>query len=73
MIMKIVASLLAIGLVSAHMELEWPYPLRSKYDPNTPTSLIDYSMTDPLKTDGMLLSSPFRGINTWKPEDQSRC
>lgn len=50
MIMKCVIGLMTIGLASAHMELSWPYPLRSKFDPQSTT--IDYSMTDPLKTDG---------------------
>lgn len=52
MLVKAVATFMAIGVASAHMELNWPYPLRSKYDPNTPQDLIDYSMTSPLNADG---------------------
>ncbi len=37
---------------TAHMQLTYPPPLRSKSNPNTPTANIDYSMTSPLKTDG---------------------
>ncbi|KAL5360820.1 hypothetical protein BJX96DRAFT_150918 [Aspergillus floccosus] len=39
-------------LAAAHMELSWPYPLRSRFDPKTDPSLIDYSMTSPLLADG---------------------
>ena len=40
------------SLVSAHMEMTDPAPLRSKYNPNTDSNLIDYSMTSPLISDG---------------------
>lgn len=53
MIFKAVIGLMAVGIASAHMELSWPYPLRSKYDPQSTSA--DYSMTDPLKTDGIHL------------------
>jgi hypothetical protein len=43
---------MVLGLSSAHMEMSWPYPLRSKFDPQTPPNLIDYSMTSPLLADG---------------------
>jgi hypothetical protein len=51
-LVKAVAGFMAIGVASAHMELDWPYPLRSKFDPNTPQDMIDYSMTSPLNMDG---------------------
>ena len=35
-----------------HMEMSWPYPLRSKFNPDTPYSMVDYSMTSPLEADG---------------------
>jgi hypothetical protein len=53
MIFKTVIGLMAVGIASAHMELCWPYPLRSKYDPDATS--VDYSMTDPLKTDGIYI------------------
>ncbi|OKL62157.1 hypothetical protein UA08_02389 [Talaromyces atroroseus] len=72
MIMKAAVSLLAIRLASAHIEMNWPYPLRSKYDPDTPTSLIDYSMTDPLKSDGSnfpckgyISNTPWRSVTSY--------
>ncbi|KAL1709289.1 hypothetical protein EV121DRAFT_267296 [Schizophyllum commune] len=40
------------SLVSAHMEMTDPAPLRSKYNPNTDSNLIDYSMTSPLDSTG---------------------
>jgi hypothetical protein len=42
------------GLTAAHMEMSWPYPLRSKFDPENNYTNIDYSMTNPLLTDGTL-------------------
>ncbi|KAH8703317.1 putative endoglucanase [Talaromyces proteolyticus] len=65
MLVKAVASFMAIGVASAHMELDWPYPLRSKFDPNTPENLIDYSMTSPLDADGS--NFPCKGYNTNTP------
>ena len=48
--------LLAFALLgtqtTAHMQLIYPPPLKSKSNPNTPPANIDYSMTSPLKTDG---------------------
>lgn len=40
------------SLAAAHMEMSWPYPLRSRFDPNSNPSLIDYSMTSPLDPHG---------------------
>ena len=37
---------------TAHMQLTYPPPLKSKSNPNTTPANIDYSMTSPLKTDG---------------------
>ena len=44
------AVLAALNLVSAHMELSWPPPLRSKSNPFTTD--IDYNMPSPLHADG---------------------
>lgn len=52
MFFKTVLGLLSVGLATAHMEMSWPYPLRSKFDPNNNPSNIDYSMTSPLNADG---------------------
>jgi hypothetical protein len=39
------------AVASAHMEMSWPPPFKSKYNPYAGTD-IDYSMTSPLKADG---------------------
>ena len=36
----------------AHMQIAYPYPLRSPLDPSVPVALKDYSMTSPLLADG---------------------
>jgi hypothetical protein len=41
-----------LSVVSGHMEITNPLPLRSKYDSRTPEGLKDYSMTSPLAADG---------------------
>ncbi|GAA6044256.1 hypothetical protein JCM8097_002096 [Rhodosporidiobolus ruineniae] len=53
---------LAAGLVNAHMELHYPPPINSKYDPQTLESNKDYSMTSPLAADGS--NYPCKGYNT---------
>lgn len=50
--LSIATALLAAGAVMAHMELKWPYPLRSQFDPANDYTNIDYSMTSPLLADG---------------------
>ncbi|GFP53460.1 hypothetical protein ACSS6W_000993 [Trichoderma asperelloides] len=51
--MKLLASILGLAaMAQAHMELTWPYAFRSKYNPNVPESLRDYSMTSPLLANG---------------------
>lgn len=35
-----------------HMEMSWPLPLRSKFNPDNDSNDIDYSMTSPLNADG---------------------
>ncbi|WPH04096.1 Hypothetical protein R9X50_00698100 [Acrodontium crateriforme] len=45
--------LLLVPSAVAHMELSWPYPLHSKFDPvNHGSDQIDWSMTSPLAADG---------------------
>jgi hypothetical protein len=51
-LVKAVAGFMAISVASAHIELSWPYPLRSKFNPYTPQDLIDYDMINPLKANG---------------------
>ncbi|KAI9833348.1 MAG: hypothetical protein M1819_003743 [Sarea resinae] len=36
----------------AHMQMSWPYPIRSSFDPQNNYTDIDYSMTSPLNSDG---------------------
>lgn len=45
-----VALVASLSLVSAHMEMTWPPPLRSKH--NTFTTNVDYDMVNPLNADG---------------------
>ncbi|KAK1829283.1 hypothetical protein QBC39DRAFT_392677 [Podospora conica] len=48
----VLATLLAAGnLAAAHMEMSYPPPFRSKFNPNAGSN-IDYSMTAPLSGDG---------------------
>lgn len=61
MLFKTVLGLLSAGLVTAHMEMSWPYPLRSKFDPNNNYSDIDYSMTSPLNADGLSAHAAIEG------------
>lgn len=49
----LVATLLAgAQIASAHIEMSYPPPFRSKYNPNADSGSIDYSMTAPLKDTG---------------------
>ncbi|GAA5996845.1 hypothetical protein JCM5350_000506 [Sporobolomyces pararoseus] len=50
------------SLVKAHVELLFPPPINSKYDPQTIEANIDYSMTSPLNQDGS--NFPCKGYNT---------
>ncbi|EAW12120.1 lignocellulolytic auxiliary activity family 11 protein [Aspergillus clavatus NRRL 1] len=50
MFSKITVVLLTASMAAAHMEMAWPYPLRSRFDPQSTN--IDYSMTNPLNSDG---------------------
>ncbi|GAA5843692.1 hypothetical protein JCM11251_003465 [Rhodosporidiobolus azoricus] len=52
----------AAGLAQAHVELLFPPPINSKYDPQTIESDKDYSMTSPLNADGS--NFPCKGYNT---------
>lgn len=48
-----------------HMEMSWPYPLRSKYNSANNYSDIDYSMTSPLDPDGS--NFPCKGYQNDRP------
>ncbi|RHZ63230.1 uncharacterized protein CDV56_107179 [Aspergillus thermomutatus] len=63
MFSKVVLGLLTTSLAAAHMEMSWPYPLRSRFDPQTTD--IDYSMTSPLDSDGS--NFPCKGYQTNTP------
>ncbi|KAK5998000.1 hypothetical protein PT974_00369 [Cladobotryum mycophilum] len=79
--MKLTETLGAVlGLAAfahGHMEMKSPPPLRSKFNPNTPESLKDYSMTSPLAASGSdfpckgylnLLGQPAaKSVATWSP------
>ncbi|KAM0752981.1 hypothetical protein T439DRAFT_378733 [Meredithblackwellia eburnea MCA 4105] len=47
---------------AAHIELLFPPPINSKFDPQTPSGQIDFSMTSPLNPDGS--NYPCKGYNT---------
>lgn len=47
------------------MEMSWPYPLHSKYDPANDYTNIDYSMTSPLVADGS--NFPCKGYQNDRP------
>ncbi|CAC9889740.1 unnamed protein product [Aureobasidium pullulans] len=48
-----------------HMEMSWPYPLHSKYNPSNSYTVIDYSMTAPLFSDGS--NFPCKGYQNDRP------
>jgi len=50
----------------AHMEMSWPYPYRSKYDPKSNFATIDYSMTSPLAASGS--NFPCKGYQDDTPQ-----
>lgn len=54
------ASALAMPAL-AHMEMQYPAPFWSKYNPNTQPANIDWSMTNPLHADGS--NYPCKGYN----------
>lgn len=49
---KICSTLLLLTPALCHMEMSWPYPFRSKYNPANDYTNIDYSMTSPLIANG---------------------
>lgn len=42
--------LASIPLISAHMEMSWPYPIKSKFDPVNTGANVDYNMISPLSS-----------------------
>ncbi|GAA5974422.1 hypothetical protein JCM11641_005274 [Rhodosporidiobolus odoratus] len=55
-------SALSAGLVKAHIEMMYPLPINSQYDPQTLEANKDYSMTAPLNSDGS--NYPCKGYNS---------
>ncbi|BGP28353.1 hypothetical protein JCM10296v2_000085 [Rhodotorula toruloides] len=55
-------TLLAAGLATAHIEMMYPPPINSKFDPQTLEANKDYTMTAPLFPDGS--NFPCKGYNT---------
>ena len=49
-------------LTNAHMEMSWPYPIRSQLDPAVAEAHKDYSYTSPLLQDGS--NFPCKGYQT---------
>ena len=48
-----------------HMQMSWPYPLRSSFNPANSYEDIDYSMTSPLNSDGS--NFPCKGYQNDRP------
>ncbi|KAK5136028.1 hypothetical protein LTR08_004282 [Meristemomyces frigidus] len=48
-----------------HMEMSWPYAIRSKYNPANSYTDVDYSMTSPLEADGS--NFPCKGYQNDSP------
>ncbi len=52
----------------AHMEMSYPYPLRSRLDPLTPGDLRDYDNIAPLRPDGSdFPCKNYHGSAPWRP------
>lgn len=49
---SLTALLASAAVTAAHMEMSWPPPFRSKYNPYSSPGAIDYTMTAPLLADG---------------------
>ncbi|ERS94950.1 hypothetical protein HMPREF1624_08661 [Sporothrix schenckii ATCC 58251] len=52
MLSSLTVVLASASIAAAHMEMTWPPPLRSKYNPYSNPGSIDYTMTAPLLADG---------------------
>jgi hypothetical protein len=50
---------------SAHMEMSWPYPIRSQFDPTIPGQDRDYNLKSPLDANGD--QYPCRGYQNDRP------
>ena len=48
----LLGAVLAIPGVWGHMQMSYPYPFNSSYNPKNDYTNIDYSMTSPLFADG---------------------
>ncbi|PMD18838.1 carbohydrate-binding module family 18 protein [Hyaloscypha hepaticicola] len=49
---KLFSILAFVAFAHAHMEMSFPPPFRSKYNPNVNSGSVDYSMTSPLSASG---------------------
>lgn len=58
-------SMFFFPFASCHMEMSWPYPIRSKYNLANSYEDIDYSMTSPLNADGS--NFPCKGYQNDRP------
>ncbi|KAF2803618.1 uncharacterized protein BDZ99DRAFT_399630, partial [Mytilinidion resinicola] len=64
----LLAVLSCLSIASAHMQMSWPYPLRSPLDPLTPSELKDYNMISPLDPSGDDYACKGYQYNTpWRP------
>lgn len=61
----ICAFFISVQPVVCHMEMSWPYALRSKFNPDNSYSIIDYSNTSPLLPDGS--NFPCKGYQNDRP------
>jgi hypothetical protein len=57
--------LLTASFCSAHMEMLWPYPVRSQYDPAIAEAGKDYNLKSPLDANGDQF--PCRGYQNDRP------
>ncbi|KAF2497559.1 hypothetical protein BU16DRAFT_456589, partial [Lophium mytilinum] len=57
-----------LSIASAHMQMSWPYPLRSPLDPLNPPEMKDYNMISPLDPSGDDYACKGYQYNTpWRP------
>jgi hypothetical protein len=58
----LLSAMTMIPAVCGHMEMAFPYPFKSSHNPANDYTNIDYSMTNPLATDGS--NFPCKGYHT---------
>ncbi|CCD54857.1 carbohydrate-Binding Module family 18 protein [Botrytis cinerea T4] len=57
-------AVLCASVINAHMSLTWPLPFRSKLNPNSVQSQIDYSITAPLEASGSNFPCKYNDMGT---------